>query len=100
MPDLPGWGLLALVGAISFFAHGLIVQAFAAAPASVLAPFNYLEIVSATLFGYLIFGDFPDGPTWVGIALIVGSGIYIAHRENRRSQEELAARINRTGPPD
>lgn len=100
MPDLPGWGLLALVGALSFFAHGLIVQAFAAAPASVLAPFNYLEIVSATVFGYLVFGDFPDGPTWIGIALIVGSGIYIAHRENRRSQEELAARINRTGPPD
>ncbi|WP_199681151.1 DMT family transporter [Stappia sp. 28M-7] len=100
MPDLPGWGLLALVGALSFFAHGLIVKAFAAAPASVLAPFNYLEIVSATVFGYLVFGDFPDGPTWIGIALIVGSGIYIAHRENRRSQEELAALINRTGPPD
>ncbi|WP_306027050.1 DMT family transporter [Stappia sp. MMSF_3263] len=100
MPDLPGWGLLAIVGALSFFAHGLIVKAFAAAPASVLAPFNYLEIVSATLFGYLVFGDFPDGPTWVGIALIVASGIYIAHRENRQSREELAARINRTGPPD
>ncbi|MHC5654622.1 DMT family transporter [Stappia sp.] len=99
-PRLPDWGLLATVGALSFFAHGLIVKAFAAAPASVLAPFNYLEIISATLFGYLVFGDFPDGPTWIGIALIVGSGIYIAHRESRRSQEELAARINRTGPPD
>ncbi|MCA1244642.1 DMT family transporter [Stappia stellulata] len=100
MPDLPSWGLLAIVGAISFFAHGLIVKAFAAAPASVLAPFNYLEIVSATLFGYLVFGDFPDGPTWFGIALIVGSGIYIAHREHRLSRAEMVARSTRTGPPD
>jgi len=100
MPNLPAWGLLAIVGGISFFAHGLIVKAFAAAPASVLAPFNYLEIVSATLFGYLVFGDFPDGPTWIGIALIVGSGIYIAHREHRLSRDELAARAARVGPPD
>jgi drug/metabolite transporter (DMT)-like permease len=100
MPDLPGWALLAMVGGMSFFAHGLIVKAFAHAPASVLAPFNYLEIVSATLFGFLVFGDFPDGPTWLGIALIVGSGIYIAHRENRLRRDELAARIAPTGPPD
>ena len=100
MPDLPGWALLAVVGGMSFFAHGLIVKAFANAPASVLAPFNYLEIVSATLFGFLVFGDFPDGPTWLGIALIVCSGIYIANRENRRRQTELAARIAPTGPPD
>ena len=88
MPDLPSWGLLAIIGAISFFAHGLVVKAFAAAPASVLAPFNYLEIVSATLFGYLVFGDFPDGPTWGGIALIVGSGLYIARHEHQLSRLE------------
>lgn len=99
-PKVPGLALLAIIGAISFFAHGLIVKAFAAAPASVLAPFNYLEIVSATLFGYLVFGDFPDGVTWIGIALIVGSGIYIAHREHRRSRTDLAARATRAGPPD
>nr|WP_244314339.1 MULTISPECIES: DMT family transporter [unclassified Pannonibacter] len=73
------------IGLISFISHGFIVRAFALAPASVLAPFNYLEIVSATLFGYLIFGDFPDLPTWGGIALIVASGLYIAHRERLRA---------------
>lgn len=90
MPDAAGWALLAAVGGLSFVAHGLIVKAFAAAPASVLAPFNYLEIVSATLFGYLVFGDFPDGATWLGIGLIVGSGLYIAHRENRLSRQAAA----------
>ncbi|MBO6890591.1 MAG: DMT family transporter [Roseibium sp.] len=74
-------GLLALIGLISFAAHGLVVAAFQRGSASLLAPLQYIEIVSATLFGYLVFSDFPDGPTWLGIALIVGSGLYIAHRE-------------------
>lgn len=76
-------GLLAAMGLISFGAHGLVVAAFQRASASLLAPMQYLEIVGATLFGWLVFSDFPDGPTWAGIALIVGSGLYIAHRERR-----------------
>ncbi|MBO6507955.1 MAG: DMT family transporter [Roseibium sp.] len=81
-------GLLALIGLISFAAHGLVVAAFQRGSASLLAPLQYIEIVSATLFGYLVFSDFPDRPTWLGIALIVGSGLYIAHRERlaRRAQ--------------
>ncbi|MBA5779006.1 DMT family transporter [Stappia sp. F7233] len=97
LPDLPGFALLAVIGAISFFAHGLIVRAFAVAPASVLAPFNYLEIVSATLFGYLVFGDFPDLTTWVGIAIIVSCGLYIAHRERIHQREVTAVRGSRSG---
>ncbi|ADZ71865.1 DMT family transporter [Polymorphum gilvum] len=97
LPGVPELGLLAVIGAISFFAHGLIVRAFALAPASVLAPFNYLEIVSATLFGFLVFGDFPDLPTWGGIALIVGSGLYIAHRERVRATVVAAGTADRTG---
>lgn len=80
-PELWQIGLLALIGLISFSAHGLVVAAFQRASASLLAPLQYLEIVSATLFGWLVFSDFPDGPTWIGIALIVGSGLYITHRE-------------------
>lgn len=86
MPNSTEMSLLAAVGAISFVSHGLIVRALALAPASVIAPFNYLEIVSATLFGFLVFGDFPDLMTWAGIALIVASGMYIAHRERIRKE--------------
>ncbi|NRG19837.1 DMT family transporter [Rhizobiales bacterium] len=96
-PPLPALGLMAVIGAISFFAHGLIVRAFAMAPASVLAPFNYLEIVSATIFGYLVFADFPDAITWYGIAIIVGCGLYIAHRERVNRQEIAQARGSRSG---
>ena len=77
------WSYLFGIGVISFIAHGLVVLAFQRAPASVLAPFNYLEIVSATALAYAVFGDFPGGSTWIGIALIAASGIYIAHREHR-----------------
>ncbi len=51
-----------------------------------LAPLQYIEIVSATLFGYLVFSNFPDGPTWLGIALIISSGLYITHRERKLRQ--------------
>ena len=72
--------LLATVGMFSFACHGLIVLAAKNAPAAVLAPLSYIEIVSATLFGYLVFGDFPDGWTWLGIGIVITSGLYVAHR--------------------
>ncbi len=87
MPTASQTALLATIGLISFAAHGLVVAAFQRGSASLLAPLQYVEIVSATLFGYLVFSDFPDGPTWVGIALIIGSGLYIAHRERVRRPE-------------
>jgi S-adenosylmethionine uptake transporter len=81
VPDAFQWGLLALLGLIGTGAHLLVVNAFKRAPASLLAPFQYLEIISATLLGFLIFGDFPDTATWIGIGIIVGSGLYVLHRE-------------------
>lgn len=90
VPTLPQTALLALIGLISFAAHGLVVAAFQRGSASLLAPLQYVEIVSATLFGYLVFSDFPDGPTWIGIALIIGSGLYIAHRERKLKKKTQA----------
>ncbi|TBW32881.1 DMT family transporter [Siculibacillus lacustris] len=83
-PSADGWIVFAAIGALSFVTHGMIVKAFEFAPAAVLAPFGYLEIVSATALGFLVFGDFPQTPTWAGIGLIVASGVYIAHREAMR----------------
>ncbi|MEZ5841534.1 MAG: DMT family transporter [Hyphomicrobiales bacterium] len=89
MPAPVEWPLLASVGIISFATHLLVVMAFARAPAAVLAPLNYVEIVSATALGFLMFGDFPAPVTWIGIALIVASGLYIAHRERRARAHEV-----------
>jgi drug/metabolite transporter (DMT)-like permease len=54
------------------------MQAFSKAGAAVLAPFGYSEIVTATAVGFVMFADLPDVVTWLGILLIVASGVYIA----------------------
>ena len=73
--------LLAGVGLIATFSHVCISFAMSFAPASLLAPIQYLEIVTATLLGFYIFGDLPDTLTFVGIALIVLSGLFVFFRE-------------------
>ncbi len=74
-----GWELclLLVLGALSGYGHLLVVRAFRLAPLSVLAPFQYFEIISATILGYLFFSDFPDAGKWIGVAVIVASGLYI-----------------------
>ncbi|MCQ0987327.1 DMT family transporter [Jiella marina] len=77
------WVLILLAGGIGTLGHLFFVMAYRLAPASVLAPFGYLEIVSAIGFGYLFFGDLPDMLKFVGIAIIVGSGLFVYLRERR-----------------
>lgn len=86
--------LLAGVILIATGAHLLIVIAFSRAPASILAPFQYLEIVTMTVAGYFFFGEFPDLLKWCGIALIVGSGLYIFLRERSMERAARAAAAN------
>jgi drug/metabolite transporter (DMT)-like permease len=93
-PTLAQWGLLAALGAIATIGHWLVVIAFKRAPASVLAPLQYLEILGATVLGWFFFDDFPDAVAWLGIAIIIGSGLYVAHREqvlNNRRRISTAA---------
>lgn len=80
-PTLEQWLWLAALGVIATLGHLMVVAAFARANASLLAPFQYVELVSATLLGYFVFGDFPALMTWTGVAVIVGSGLYVFHRE-------------------
>lgn len=80
-PTLPDLAMMAGIGAIAAGSHLLLIRAYDHAPASLLAPYSYAEIVTATALGYVWFGDFPAPWTWVGIAVIVASGIYISVRE-------------------
>lgn len=77
------WILMAVMGGVGMTGHYIIVLAFRIAPASLLAPFQYLEIVSAAAAGFLLFGDFPSVSKWIGVAMIVGSGLYVFWRERR-----------------
>ena len=79
-PDPGGWGLMLVMGAVGALAHFLIIRAFEHAPAPMLAPVSYMEMVSAVTIGWLVFGDFPDAWTWLGIALIVSSGLLLILR--------------------
>lgn len=86
-PSLGQWLMLAALGLIATTGHLLVVYAFQRAPVGVLAPFQYVEIIGATLLGLVFFNDFPDSVTWIGIAVIVGSGIYIFRRESRLDRD-------------
>ena len=80
-PTAEQWGLLMLLGLIATVGHLLVVYALRYGSIALLAPFQYLEIVSATIFGFWLFGDLPTRITWFGIVIIVGAGLYVFYRE-------------------
>ena len=79
-------GLLLLLGLFAGLAHWLVISAFLIAPASLLTPFSYLQMIWATLFGYVIFAQLPDGLSAIGMAIIVASGVMLALQEQRRAR--------------
>lgn len=89
------WLWVFCVGLASAVSHMAMTYALKFAPSSTLAPLHYLEIVTATALGYLIFSDFPNGLTWAGIAIIVTSGLYVIHRERTLAR---AARLTSLTP--
>lgn len=86
-PDLQGWILLPVAGALGVVGHLILIKALEAAPASVLQPFNYTLLLWATTVGYLLFGDLPDGITVAGAAIVVASGLYTWWRERVRARQ-------------
>ena len=89
-PDLEAWLLLAVLGLIATTGHLLIVGGFSRASPSILAPFQYLEILGATLLGALIFDELPTLATWLGIGIITASGLYVFHRERRLATNRVS----------
>ncbi len=83
-PTTADWLWMILLGTIAALGHYLIIRAFEFVEASILAPYGYTEILMACLLGYVVFGDLPDILTWIGIATIIISGIYISVRERHK----------------
>ncbi len=77
------FALVIAVGAMATAAHLLITTALSLAPASVLAPFQYVQLVCVTLLGLAVFGEFPGLVQWIGIAIIVAAGLFVAARERQ-----------------
>jgi drug/metabolite transporter (DMT)-like permease len=81
-----------LIGVASTAGQWIVVLAFRYADASVLAPFQYTQLLWVSILGFMIFGEVPDAWTVTGAAFIVASGLYTAHRERvRRSQLPVEA---------
>lgn len=83
VPDLENTLYIAGAAVAATVSGVLGVYAYRAAPASTLAPLQYLEIVSATILGWWVFGHLPDAVKWLGIAIIVSSGLYVIWRERQ-----------------
>jgi drug/metabolite transporter (DMT)-like permease len=68
------------LGLFGGLGHYCLTRAFQLAPAALLSPLGYSELLGATLLGWLVFGNVPDGFTGAGAAVIVLSGLYVAFR--------------------
>ena len=79
--DALDWVLFGLMGVFGLVGHLLLIRAYDFASASLLVPMHYSQLVWVLLLGYLVFDDFPDGWSLVGMAIIVVSGLYLVNRQ-------------------
>ena len=78
------WTVACLMGVLGGLGHYLLALAHRYAPATVIAPFLYQQVIYAALFGYFVFGDVPSGAVWLGAAIVIASGLYLFARERAR----------------
>lgn len=83
-PTLPDLTVFALAGLFGSLGVMCITHAFRLAPVASIAPFEYSALVWATLIGYLVWGELPDGYTLLGALFVIASGLYIIFRETRK----------------
>ena len=83
MPEGVFWIWMVGVGFFATLSHMFMTYALRFAPSATLAPLHYMEIVSAVILGFLVFGDFPNTLALAGIAVILAAGLYVIHRERK-----------------
>lgn len=82
-PSVQGAGMMLMLGILGATGQFLLIRAFTLAEAATIAPFSYVGLLFAVLYGYLFFGELPDAMTILGALVIVGSGLYVWHRERQ-----------------
>ncbi len=90
-PDAQAWQLMGWLSVSGVLGHLLLIKSLELAPAAVLQPLNYMLLVWATIFGFLVFGDFPDTLTILGAGLIVAGGLFTFAREQTKRAENPPA---------
>ncbi len=92
-PDTHEWLLLLAIGVLGTGAHLLMTWSLRFAPATTLAPMQYLEIPAATVFGWLIFRDLPNALAGVGICITIAAGLYVVLREQAVARRARPVRL-------
>jgi drug/metabolite transporter (DMT)-like permease len=90
-PPLADWPIFLATGLSVGIGGMMVTQAYRTTEAGLIAPFEYVGMPMAILWGLVVFGTFPDAVSWLGIALICGSGLYVIWRETVRKRESNAA---------
>ncbi len=88
-PSINQWSMMAAIGIFACIGHLFLILSLKYADASKLAPFSYFEIITNIIIGYYFFNDFPDNWTFLGLFIIIMSGIYISRRENIKKRSSL-----------
>jgi drug/metabolite transporter (DMT)-like permease len=81
------WAMLIGIGAIAILSHVMIARAYDQSDASLISPLAYTEMINAVAFGWFFFADLPDSYTVLGVAILIGSAIYISVREREPLRE-------------
>ncbi len=95
-PEGIAWLWLLGVGFFATLSHMMMTYALSLAPSATLAPLQYLELPVAALFGYLVFSDFPNTLSLIGIGIIISTGLYMIHRERITAKKLMT---ERAAPP-
>ena len=77
------WTIFIGLGILGGLGHLFVIKAYEHAEASLVGPFDYGQLIGATIIGFFLFSEFPDIWTWVGAGIIVLSGIYVARYKQR-----------------
>lgn len=91
-PSPSGVTMMMMLGVLGASGQFLLIRAFTLAEAAAVAPFSYVGLLFAVLYGYLFFSELPDAITIFGALVIVGSGLYVWHRERQADRGHKAKR--------
>jgi len=86
-PSAPELMALISIGVIGGLSHIFLTESYRYAPASVVAPFDYMALLWAFFFGYVLFGEIPTGYVYAGAAIVAGSGLFVIWRERELAVE-------------
>ena len=77
--------MFASMGVLGAMGHYFVARALGYAPANIVSPFQYFQLIGSVAVGWLFFGDLADAGTWIGAAIIVAAGLWLGLSQARRA---------------